>query len=126
MSAIKMNDGFVPLEGSRHLQEPEVEHEMVLAERCEEGHLSFAEVVEDYPFDNISAYIDYKLEERIPATRTFGQGGVECDLREEANLAAFKGKILPPWYEHDLPRISTKAIQGPWYEHDAPDLGLAA
>jgi len=124
--ALKMNDGFVPLDGSRHMQDPAMRHEMELAERCETGHLSFVEVVEDYPFDNQSAYIDYRLEERIPATSTFGLGGVECDLTPEVNLAAFKGKITPPWYEYDLPRIGAKAIVGPWYEHDVPSLGLAA
>jgi hypothetical protein len=125
--SVKMNDGFVPLDGSRHMQDEAMRHEAELAERCEEGHLSFAEVVEDYPFDNESAYIDFRLEAPIPVTGTFGLGGVECDLTGEANEAAFRGKILPPWYEYDLPRIGAKAITGPWYEHDAPSLlGRAA
>jgi len=123
---MRMNDGFVPLDGSRHMQNEAMRHEAELAERCETGHLSFAEVVEDYPFDNESAYTGYRLDPRLPEVSTFGQGGVECDLSTEANDAAFKGKITPPWYEYDLPRIGAKAITGPWYEHDVPGMGLAA
>lgn len=124
--SLKMNDGFVPLNGSRHMQDEAMRREIRLAEACEEGHLSFAEVVEDYPFDNESAYIGFRLEESIPVERRV-VGGVECDLSPDDNVAAFRGKIMPPWYEHDLPKIGAKAITGPWYEHDAPTLlGRAA
>jgi len=103
-SDTRMNDGYVPLDGARHMQEPDVEREIELARRCESGHLSFAEVPEDYTFEPESAFfgVDYRLEVK-PAPVHEVTHGRECDLSREEATGYWKDKIYGPWVEFEIP-----------------------
>lgn len=109
-SDIKMNDGFAHLEESRHKQQPDVEREIELARRCESGHLSWAEVPEDHPFDPISAYaaFDYQFIYRPEPVREV-EHATECDLKPEETVSYWKDKIYGPWVEFDLPEMGEAA-----------------
>jgi hypothetical protein len=109
-SDIKMEDGFAHLDESRHKQQPDVEREFDLARRCESGHLSYAEVPEDYPFDPVSAYagFDYQFIFRPTPVREV-EHAPECDLSGEETGNYWKDKIYGPWVEFELPEMGQAA-----------------
>ena len=109
-SDIKMNDGLVGLDESRHRQQPDVEREIDLARRCESGHLSFAQVPEDYPFEPESALfgVDYKLLVRPEPIREVTHAR-ECDLSREENEGYWRDKIYGPVFEYEIPELGMAA-----------------
>ncbi|MFH0809117.1 MAG: hypothetical protein V2A77_01395 [Pseudomonadota bacterium] len=101
-----MNDGMAHLEESRHKQQKDVEREIDLARRCESGHLSFAQVPEDCPFEPESAFfgVDYRLEVRPePGARV--ERVPECDLTAKEADDYWKDKIIGPWVEYEWPEM---------------------
>ncbi len=105
-SDIKMEDGFAHLDESRHKQEPDVEREIDMARRCESGHLSYAQVPEDYPFEPESAFfgVDYQLIIRPEPPREV-EHVPECDLSGEENTGYWKDKIYGPLVEYEVPEM---------------------
>jgi hypothetical protein len=105
-SAQKMEDGFAHLDESRHMQEPDVEREIDMARRCESGHLSYAEVAEDYPFEPISAFeaFGYQLLVKPPVVRPVERVR-ECDLTPRDTEDYWKDKITGPWAEAGFPEM---------------------
>jgi len=108
---IRFNDGFVPLDGSRHMQEPDVEVEIDKARRCETGHLSYAQVVEDYPYEPINSFYVADLIVRNPVTPWtpppseelgMGERTSGCDLETGEAMDWFHGKIF---IDADPPRM---------------------
>lgn len=105
-SKIKMEDGFAHLDESRHNQQPDVEREIDMARRCESGHLSYAEVPEDYPYDPMSAYaaFDYRFIYKPTAVREV-RHVPECDLKPDENRDYWKDKIYGPLVEFEVPEM---------------------
>ncbi len=105
-SDVRMNDGFALLDESRHLQQPDVERQIDLARRCESGHLSYAEVLEDYPFDPLSAFlsVDYRLMPRLEPYREEAHAP-GCDLTAHEAEGYWKDKIYGPLVEYEVPEM---------------------
>jgi hypothetical protein len=108
-SDVRMNDGFAPLDQSRHMQQPEVAREIDLAHRCESGSLSFEEVLEDYPFDPLSAFlsVDYKLISKPKPYEMEHAPG--CDISGEEAEDYWRDKIYGPVVEYEVPEMRRAA-----------------